>query len=387
MFCFQNAAQESFAEAGCSVCGWLIRGPNWKKTGGRKVGKDGKMRENFQQLVGDNCSGVCPEALAAIAEANQGSAASYGEDRWTALACEKLREWFETDCEIFFVFNGTAANGLALAHLCRSYQSIVCTAVSHIETDECGGPEFFTHGAKLLHAGSGSGKLTVPDIERVVRKRRDIHYPRPRVVSLTQATELGTVYSVDELKTLGAAAAEHRLRLHMDGARFVNAVAELGVKPREISWECGVDVLSLGGTKNGLLGSEAVIFFNRELAGEFDFRCKQAGQLASKMRFMAAQWLGVLDGDVLLANAKHANAMAERLAEGMLRLGRAPMFRRQANSVFVELPERAMAHLKKCGWLFYTFIGAGGARFMCSWNTSPETVDRFLEDLKQGLAE
>jgi len=192
----------------------------------------------------------------------------------------------------FFVFNGTAANSLALASLCQSYHSIICQEFAHIETDECGAPEFFSNGTKLLLASGKDGKINLADAEQLITKRNDIHYPKPRVLSLTQATELGTVYSPNEVAAAGELARRYGLRLHMDGARFANAVASLGCHPAELSWRAGVDVLCFGGAKNGMAVGEAVVFFNQELAEEFDYRCKQAGQLASKMRFLAAPWIG-----------------------------------------------------------------------------------------------
>ena len=243
------------------------------------------MKKNF---ASDNNSGITPECLEAIAEANSGHSPAYGDDEWTRRACAAIRDTFEISCEVFFTFNGTASNSLALAHLCRSYQSVVCHSVAHIETDECGAPEFFSSGSKLLLAGGNDGKVSPAELQRLVHLRQDIHYPRPHVLSLTQATELGTVYGVSELQELGSLAHGLGLNVHMDGARFFNALAALGCAPKDITWKAGVDVLCLGGTKNGMLACEAVVFFNKKVAAEFDYRCKQAGQLASKMRFLAA---------------------------------------------------------------------------------------------------
>ena len=244
------------------------------------------------EFASDNYAGVCPEAWQALAAANLGYASSYGDDPWTDRACAELRELFETDCEVFFVLTGTAANSLALASLCHSYHSIVCHEMSHLETDECGAPEFFSNGTKVLLVPGADGKIDLAAVEHAVHKRSDIHYPKPRVLSVTQTTELGTVYSVDELREVGELAHRLGLRLHMDGSRFANAVASLNVRPREITWQVGVDVLCLGGAKNGMALGEAVIFFNHGLAAEFDYRCKQAGQLAAKMRFLSAPWAG-----------------------------------------------------------------------------------------------
>ena len=272
----------------------------------------------MQHFASDNYAGICPEALEAlIAANNSGHEPAYGDDSWTNQVCDRLRDLFQTDCEVFFVFNGTAANSLALASLCQSYHSVICHELAHIETDECGGPEFFSGGSKLLTAPGIGGKLTPDAIEAVVTRRADIHYPKPKVVTLTQSTEVGTVYTVEEVRAIAAIAKRRHLKVHMDGARFANAVAALDVHPSEITWRAGVDVLCFGGTKNGLPVGEAVVFFDRSLADDFAYRLKQAGQLASKMRFISAPWLGLLDNDVWLRNARHANAMARLAANAV----------------------------------------------------------------------
>ncbi len=338
-----------------------------------------------QQFASDNCAGIAPAALAALVAADaSGHEPSYGDDRWTAEVCDRMRRLFETDCEVFFVFNGTAANSLALASLCQSYHSVICHALAHVEADECGGPEFFSNGSKLLTVEGDGGKLTPDAIDRMARKRTDIHFPKPKALSITQATECGTVYTVAELRAIAAIAKRHGLNIHMDGARFANAVASLGVSPAEITWRAGVDVLTFGGTKNGLPVGEAVIFFKKELAEDFAWRVKQAGQLASKMRFVSAPWLGLIENDVWLENARHANAMAQRLVSA---IGDVPgvhiMFPVEANAVFAEIPEETQAALRAEGWRVYTFIGAGGCRLMCAFDTLPETVDRLASDIRR----
>ncbi len=336
-------------------------------------------RRNF---ASDNASGMCPEAWSAMAEANAaGHLPSYGDDLYTQRASDAFRELFETDCDVYFCFNGTAANSLALASLCQSYHSVICHESSHIETDECGAPEFYSNGSKLLLCPGALGKLTHDVVRAVARKRSDIHYLKPRAISITQPTELGTTYSPDELSTLTAIAAELGMKVQMDGARFSNAVASIGKSPAELTWKAGVDVLCFGGSKNGMAVGEAVIFFDHRLSLEFDARCKQAGQLASKMRFLAAPWLGLLHDGAWLRNGTHANAMAQRLAAGIAKVpGLCALYPVQANSVFVELPAGTGEALRQRGWLFYNFIG-GGARLMCSWDTQPEDVDAVLGDL------
>lgn len=338
----------------------------------------------LEQFASDNYSGMCPEAIAALLAANQDSAIAYGDDPWTQQAADRLRELFETDCEVFFVFSGTAGNSLALASLCQSYHSVICHELAHIETDECGAPEFFSNGAKLLLGQGPNGKLTPRAIEQIVLKRSDVHYPQPKVVSLTQPTEVGTLYSLAELAAIREVADRYDLKIHMDGARFANAIAALNCSPADMTWRQGVDVLCFGGTKNGLAVGEAVIFFDRSLAADFDYRCKQAGQLASKMRFMSAPLTGVLKDDVWLKHAHHANNCAAYLAEQLASVPSVRLlFPQQANGVFVELPEAVIAALHDRGWHFYTFIGAGGVRFMCSWNTTRDRINALVADLRR----
>ena len=335
-----------------------------------------------RQFASDNYAGICPAGWEALAAANHGPAKPYGEDPWTARACDLVRELFETDCEVFFVFNGTAANALALAALCQSYHSVICHRTAHIETDECGAPEFFSNGTKLLLADGDAGRLDPASVEALITRRSDIHYPKPRVLSLTQATELGTIYDVGQLAALGEVARRHDLRVHMDGARFANAVATLGLAPRQLTWELGIDVLCFGGTKNGLSVGEAVVFFDPALAQDFAYRCKQAGQLASKMRLLSAPWVGLLEGGAWLDNARHANRCAARLAAELasvpgVELQQAP----QANAVFVAMPQALADGLRARGWRFYDFIG-GAYRLMCAWDTTDDDIDQLVSDFR-----
>jgi len=335
------------------------------------------------QFASDNAAGFCPEAWQSLERANCGHVPSYGDDQWTSRASDLIREVFEHSAEVFFVFNGTAANSLALAAMCQSYHAILCHELAHIETDECGAPEFFSNGTKILLASGERGKLAPSAITQAVERRRDIHYPKPRVVSVTQATELSTVYSIDELSAIHDACRQHGLRLHMDGARFANAVASLDVLPKQITWEVGVDVLCLGGTKNGMGMGEAIVFFKKELADEFAYRCKQAGQLASKMRYLTAPWVGLLESGAWLTNARRANAAAARLEVGLAAIpGVEVLGKRDANAVFARLPDTLAASLRAKGWKFYDFIGSGGCRFMCSWATTDADVDALLADSK-----
>jgi threonine aldolase len=343
---------------------------------------DIKTKDVAQQFASDNYAGICPAAWAALESANRGSATGYGDDPWTERASNAFRELFETDCEVYMVFNGTAANSLALASLCQSYHGVICCDSSHVETDECGAPEFFSNGSKLLVAPSVDGKLAPDSIHELATKRKDIHFPKPRVVTITQPTELGGVYTLEELRAISSVCKAHGLLLHMDGARFANACASLGRTPAELSWKSGVDVLCFGGTKNGLAVGEAVLFFDRSLATDFDYRCKQAGQLASKMRFLTAPWVGMLESGAWLANAQHANQCARHFARQVADIPNVTIASPvDANSVFLRAPDEIMERLRSRGWRFYNFIG-GAARFMFAWDADLKRVDALVSDLR-----
>lgn len=252
-----------------------------------------------------------------------------------------------------------------------------------METDECGAPEFASNGSKLLLAQGDQGKLDPADVERLITKRSDIHYPKPKVISLTQATEVGTLYTPDELTILGDLAHRYGLKVHMDGARFANALVASGKTPAELTWKAGIDVLCCCGTKNGMGVGEAILFFDRTLAEDFAYRCKQAGQLASKMRFISAPWLGLLETGAWLRNAAHANRMATYLEQQLRQIPDLEiLFPRQVNGVFVEMPPALIDDLHSRGWAFYTFIGSGGVRLMCAWNTTTEAIDELVGDIK-----
>ena len=334
--------------------------------------------ELHYDFASDNTAGLCPEALTALIQASEGCCPSYGDDAYTARAADMIREIFETDCDVYFVFNGTAANSLALASMCRSYHSVVCHETSHIETDECGAPEFFSNGTKILLTSGPDGKLECADIERMILKRTDIHYPKPQVVSLTQPTELGCLYSPEETREIAGLTRFHGLRVHMDGARFANAAVAFDVAPAELTWRAGVDVLCFGGIKPGISLSEAVVFFDPELSKEFDYRCKQGGQLASKMRFSSAPWAACLQNGVWLRNAENANRTARLLAELLGGIPGVEIARPvAANAVFAFLSAEVKTRLQKAGWRYYEFIG-GATRLMTSWQTSDQDVLAFV---------
>src|SRR5207244_484218 len=334
------------------------------------------------EFSSDNVAPICPEAWAALQEANAHYAPSYGEDRWTARACDRIHEIFETDCDVYFVFTGTAANALSLAQLCKSFQSVICHQHSHMQTDECGACEFFTGGSKLLLVGGADGKIDINQVEALLARQSDVHSHKTGAISITQATECGTLYTRDEIAAITDLARNHQLFLHMDGARFANAIASLNRAPTAITRQAGVDVLCFGGTKNGAAVGEFVIFFDKKISREFDYRAKQAGHLGSKMRFLAASWLGLLTGDAWLRNAQYANDAARRLAERLRKEARIKtIFPVEANAVFVSMDERLASGLHARGWRFYKFIEPDVYRLMCSWSTTEEEISSLLADV------
>jgi threonine aldolase len=334
------------------------------------------------EFASDNTAPICPEAWAELQEANTDYAAAYGEDRWTARVCDRIREIFETDCDVYFVFTGTAANALALAHLCQSFRSIICHQNAHIQTDECGAPEFFTGGSKLLLVGGGNGKIDIGQTKALLMRQNEVHSHKAGVVSIAQATEFGTVYTPDEIAAVAGLAHSYELSVHMDGARFANAVASLNCAPRTITWEVGVDVLCFGGTKNGTAAGELVIFFNKEVSREFDYRVKQAGQLGSKMRFLAASWMGLLMGDAWLRNARRANRAALQLAQNLQRKPNVEIVLPvEANAVFARIDDQLVRGLQARGWRFYKFIEPDVYRLMCSWSTTDAEISNLIADV------
>jgi threonine aldolase len=339
------------------------------------------MTVERHEFASDNTAPICPEAWASLQQTNTDYAAAYGEDRWTAPVCDRIREIFETDCDVYFVFTGTAANALALAQVCPSFRSIICHQNAHIQTDECGGPEFFTGGSKLLLVGGGKGKIDIGQTKALLMRRNDLHSHKPGVISIAQATEFGTVYTRDEIAAIADLARSHELSLHMDGARFANAAASLNCTPRTITWEIGVDVLCFGGTKNGTAAGELVIFFNKEVSREFDYRVKQAGQLGSKMRFLAAPWQGLLAGDAWLRNAQHANGAARELAHHLQSKANVEIvFPVEANAVFARMDDELVRGLETRGWRFYKFVEPDVYRLMCSWATTERDIADFVRD-------
>ena len=340
----------------------------------------------------DNVHGVHDAILDAIRDANTGTARSYGHDDWSARAEARLRDVFGCDLAAYLVVTGTAANSLALAACCPPHGAVVCHHEAHIQVDECGAPEMYTGGAKLMGVRGPAGKLTPTAITAMLDTMgRGEHEQRPSVLSLSQATELGTVYSVDEVTALAATARERRMRVHMDGARFANALVRLGCTPAELTWQAGVDVLSFGATKNGALGVEAVVFFDRDLTGDFLYRRKRAGQLVSKSRYLGAQMLAYLHDDLWLDNARHANAMADRLAEGVRALPGVRMpLPVEANEVFAVMPRTLHEAMLAQGARFSAWPGEGAGpgtvgaeevfvRLLTSFRTTPDDVRALMQ--------
>jgi threonine aldolase len=348
------------------------------------------MGANPRGFGSDNHAGVHPEVLEAIGAANDGHAPSYGEDRWTARAEELLRHHFGADARGYLVFNGTGANVTAIDAVTREFEAVICTESAHMHVDECGAPERLA-GTKLMPVATEHGKLAPADLARWEGRRGDEHFAQPRLVSITQASELGTVYTPDETHALCDAAHELGMFVHVDGARLANAAASLDVGLAALTTEPGVDVVSFGGTKNGLLCGEAVVFLRPELAESFKFTRKQLGQLASKMRFVAAQFEALLEGDLWLRNAKHANAMAARLAAAVQDIEGVELTHPvDANGVFARLPasatDRLMAELPGDHPFYVWDAETGEVRWMCSWDTTPEDVDGFAAALRSTVA-
>lgn len=329
-------------------------------------------------FASDNYAGVHPEVLAAIAEANVDHDVAYGEDAWTARAEELLRGQFGASARSWLVFNGTGANVLSFRALCRPWQAVICAATAHVNVDEGGAPEAIA-GVKLLTIPTPDGKLTPSLVDGQLARVGDEHAVQPRVVSVTQSTELGTRYTPEELTALAEHAHAHGLVLHLDGSRLANAAAGLGVPLRAISTDVGADIVSFGGTKNGLLGGEAVVVLNDELGDGMAYLRKQTLQLASKGRFLGAQFVALLEDDLWRRSAGHANAMAARLADGIRSVAGVTITQAvEANAVFALLPP-GVADVLRADWRFYTWDeSTGEVRWMCSFDTTEDEVDRFV---------
>ena len=343
---------------------------------------------SINTFTSDNISSACPEVMEALAKANEANSPSYGEDPWTHDLAARLGEIFETPVTVFPVTTGTAANALALSTLTPAFGKIFCHELAHINTDECGAPELFTGGAKLIDMPGANGRITAQALEETIYGAGNVHHAQPASVSITQACESGTVYSIEEIEAIAAVAHSHNLSMHMDGARFANALATLGVTPAQMTWQAGIDVLSFGGTKNGCLAAEAVVFFKPELVGDFPFLQKRAGQLLSKSRFISSQFAGYLADDVWMRNARQANAMAQRLSKGLADLpGLELAYPTQSNEVFVVMPAALIDRLSATGLAINDEELDGKAvRFVAAWNTTESEVDALLAVLSDHCA-
>jgi threonine aldolase len=330
-----------------------------------------------RSFASDNNAGVHPEVLKAVVAANRGHAIGYGDDPYTVSVVQKFKQRFGPDIDVFFVFNGTAANCLGLKALTNSYHAVICGEAAHIYTDECGAPEKFT-GCKLIPVPVSNGKLTLESVSHAYHGIDDPHHVQPRVISITQATEVGTVYKPDEIKALARFARERGMFLHMDGARIANAAASLGQTLRQATRDLGVDVLSFGGTKNGALGAEAVVFFDKKLGHDFLYLRKQGMQLASKMRFISAQFDALLTGDLWQKSAQHANRMARLLEKALRRIPQVKIvYRVEANGVFAKIPRPAIAKLQKRYFFYVWNEQQSVVRWMCSFDTTEQDVKQF----------
>ena len=337
-------------------------------------------------FASDNTAPIAPEILAALGQANEGFVSSYGADPLTARLTGMMHDIFEREVAVYPVATGTAANALALATLVRPYGAVLCYEEAHIATDECGAPEFYMGGAKLVTLPAQDGRITPEQIDSAMVRAQDggVHHVLPEAASITQSTEWGTVYNPDQVGAIGAVCRQHGLRLHMDGARFANALAQLGCSPADLTWRAGVDALSFGATKNGALAAEAVVFFDPALAAGFERRRKRAGQLWSKMRFLSAQLVAYLEGGLWLRHASHANAMAASLARGLAALPGIRLVQPvQANELFVAMPEALIAMLLSEGAVFYRWIDMPDEtlpviRLVTSFRTSTEEVNQLL---------
>lgn len=330
-----------------------------------------------RSFASDNNAGVHPDVLHAIASINRGHVVGYGDDPHTRSAVRRFREQFGAGAEVFPVFNGTAANVLCLKALTKSHEAVICSEASHIQVDECGAPEAWT-GCKLLPLSTPDGKLTPRLVESAIHGVGDQHHVQPRVLSIAQSTEMGTVYRSREVEALARFAHARGMLLHMDGARIGNAAAALGLSLRQATRDLGVDALSFGGTKNGLLGADAVLLFRKELVPEFKYLRKQGMQLASKMRFLSVQLEALLSKDLWRSNALHANRMAKLLEARVRRIRGVKVVQKvDANGVFAQIPRRAIAPLRR-KYFFYTWDEAASVvRWMCSWDTTEEDVEEF----------
>ena len=338
-----------------------------------------------RSFASDNNAGVHPQVMESLAAVNRGHVIAYGDDPYTARAVQKFREHFGKDTEVYFVFGGTGANVLGLKAATQSHHAIICAETAHINVDECGAPEKFT-GCKLLSLSTPDGKLRTSQMGPLLHGVGFEHHVQPKVISISQATEMGTVYTPRELKRLSTFAHENAMLLHMDGARIANAAASLGVKLRTITKDAGVDILSFGGAKNGMMYGEAVVFFDKNLASDFKYIRKQGTHLPSKMRFISAQFETLLSNDLWRQNAEHANRMAQLLVNELARIPQVRITQNvEANGVFAELPKKYIPVLQKQYFFYVWNEETSEVRFMTSFDTTESDIADFISLLKKTI--
>ena len=344
-----------------------------------------KTKRERVKFASDNVAGACPEVLDAIIKVNDGDSTPYGNDQISTELQDKFSEIFEKEVIVFPTASGTAANALALSTMTPSFGNIYCHKLSHINTDECGAPEFYTGGGKLIALQGIDGKITADELDQSIGGKGIVHHTQPSSVSITQVCETGEIYQLDEIKKISEITHKHNLNMHMDGARFANALVSLDATPAEMTWKSGIDVLSFGATKNGCLAAEAIIFFDKELVGNVAFLMKRAGHLLSKMRFVSAQLDAYISNDVWLRNAKHANKMGKKLSDGLAQHSDIKLsYPTEANEVFAKFPRNMIEHLNSEGYkMNEDELDGKSTRLVTAWNTQDSDVDQLLEVLKK----
>jgi len=344
-----------------------------------------KTKRERVKFASDNVAGACPEVLDALMKANEGDSAPYGNDDYSKVLQEKFSEIFEKEVIVYPTASGTAANALALSTMTPVFGNIYCHKLAHINTDECGAPEFYTGGAKLIPLTGINGKITPEELEKNISGTGIVHHTQPSSVSITQVCETGEVYELDEIKKIADVAHKRKLNMHMDGARFANALVALNCTPAEMTWKSGIDVLSFGATKNGCIAAEAIIFFKPELVGNISFLMKRAGHLLSKMRFVSAQLDAYISNDVWLKNAKQANEMGKKLSDGLVKHNSIKLaYPTQANEVFAKFPREMIEHLNSLGYkMNEDELDGQAVRLVAAWNTLNSDVESFLESINQ----
>ena len=343
-----------------------------------------KIKRERVKFASDNITGACPEVLEAILKANTGDSVPYGNDQISTDLQKKFSDLFEKDVIVFPTVSGTAANALALSTMTPSFGNIYCHKLSHINTDECGAPEFYTGGGKLVTLNGINGKIIADELDQAIAGKGIVHHTQPSSVSITQVCETGEVYQLEEIKKISEVTHKHNLNMHMDGARFANALVTLNATPAQMTWKSGIDVLSFGATKNGCIAAEAIIFFNKDLVGNIAFLMKRAGHLLSKMRFVSAQLDAYISNDVWLRNARHANTMGKKLSDGLNNHSDIKLaYPTEANEVFAIFPRNKIEHLNSQGYkMNEEELDGKAVRLVAAWNTQENDVDELLETLK-----